>query len=176
MRTLFVLLPAALALSACDPAGPATVQLVRVGGEGAVSGDGAPLDALRPDASPIASTGAMVAEPPVELEEGSPDDLAAATTAAIGGATGSSAPSDTSALTAYATGATNPPGTSIYQRDFASSDRAALACARYGDNNQAQAAFLAAGGPSQDPRGLDPDGDGYACGWDPLTYQGKSAG
>ncbi|MEM1361778.1 MAG: hypothetical protein AAGF94_08695 [Pseudomonadota bacterium] len=176
MRALFVLLPATLALAACDPAGPATVRLIPVGGEGAVSGDGAPLDALRTDASPIASTDAMVAEPPVELEEGSADDLAAATTAAIGGSAGSSAPTDTSALTAYATSATNPPGTALYQRDFASTERASRACARYGDNNQAQAAFLAAGGPAQDPRGLDPDGDGYACGWDPLTYQGKSAG
>jgi hypothetical protein len=29
---------------------------------------------------------------------------------------------------------------------------------------------LARGGPDKDPRGLDPDGDGFACGWDPAPF------
>ena len=35
----------------------------------------------------------------------------------------------------------------------------------------AQRAFLAAGGPDQDRLGLDPDGDGFVCGWSPLPYR-----
>ena len=35
----------------------------------------------------------------------------------------------------------------------------------------AQAAFIARGGPAVDPLGLDPDGDGFVCGWDPAPYR-----
>ncbi len=45
------------------------------------------------------------------------------------------------------------------------------ACGRAGSADQAQRAFLAAGGPAADPRGLDPDGDGFACAWDPTPYR-----
>ena len=34
-----------------------------------------------------------------------------------------------------------------------------------------EAAFLAQGGPAVDPLGLDPDGDGFVCGWDPARYR-----
>lgn len=45
------------------------------------------------------------------------------------------------------------------------------ACGRYPSADEAQRAFLAAGGPSGDPRNLDPDGDGFACAWDPGPYR-----
>ena len=45
------------------------------------------------------------------------------------------------------------------------------ACGRYASPDEAQRAFLAAGGPSADPRNLDPDGDGFACAWDPTPYR-----
>ena len=35
----------------------------------------------------------------------------------------------------------------------------------------AQQAFLEAGGPERDRKGLDPDGDGYACAWDPTPFR-----
>lgn len=40
-------------------------------------------------------------------------------------------------------------------------------CLQYASQDLAQEAFLAAGGPERDPNHLDPDGDGFACWWDP---------
>ena len=44
-------------------------------------------------------------------------------------------------------------------------------CQRFASADEAQRAFLAEGGPGSDPRNLDPDGDGFACGWDPEPYR-----
>jgi hypothetical protein len=44
-------------------------------------------------------------------------------------------------------------------------------CRRYSSNDEAQRAFLAAGGPQADSLSLDPDGDGFACDWDPSPYR-----
>lgn len=44
-------------------------------------------------------------------------------------------------------------------------------CAKYASSDQAQTDFLAQGGPRRDKLGLDPDGDGYACGWDPRPFR-----
>lgn len=44
-------------------------------------------------------------------------------------------------------------------------------CAKYGSPDIAQEAFLANGGPRKDRENLDPDGDGFACGWDPRPYR-----
>jgi len=44
-------------------------------------------------------------------------------------------------------------------------------CNRYSNPNEAQQVFLNNGGPERDRRGLDPDGDGYACGWDPTPFR-----
>lgn len=45
------------------------------------------------------------------------------------------------------------------------------ACAQYPHQDLAQEAFLAAGGPEKDPDHMDPDGDGYACWWDPAPFR-----
>jgi len=45
------------------------------------------------------------------------------------------------------------------------------ACAQYPHQDLAQEAFLAAGGPEEDPEHMDPDGDGYACWWDPAPFR-----
>lgn len=45
------------------------------------------------------------------------------------------------------------------------------ACLRFHNQDAAQEAFLAAGGPERDPNHLDPDGDGYACWWDPAPIR-----
>lgn len=45
------------------------------------------------------------------------------------------------------------------------------ACARFPTQDLAQEAFLAAGGPERDPNHLDPDGDGFACWWDPAPFR-----
>jgi hypothetical protein len=44
-------------------------------------------------------------------------------------------------------------------------------CAGFRTDDVAQEQFLAAGGPDRDKLGLDPDGDGFACGWNPVTYR-----
>jgi hypothetical protein len=44
-------------------------------------------------------------------------------------------------------------------------------CAKYASQDMAQMAFLAAGGPERDRYGIDPDGDGYACYWDPTPFR-----
>ncbi len=45
------------------------------------------------------------------------------------------------------------------------------ACAQFPTQDLAQEAFLAAGGPERDPNHLDPDGDGFACWWDPAPFR-----
>lgn len=45
------------------------------------------------------------------------------------------------------------------------------ACAQFANQDLAQEAFLAAGGPDRDPENLDPDGDGFACWWDPSPFR-----
>ena len=49
--------------------------------------------------------------------------------------------------------------------------RSASACRRFSNADEAQRAFLANGGPQTDRGGLDPDGDGFACSWDPTPYR-----
>ena len=44
-------------------------------------------------------------------------------------------------------------------------------CAKYRTADEAQRDFLARGGPSRDRLGIDPDGDGFACGWNPTPYR-----
>ncbi len=71
----------------------------------------------------------------------------------------------------YALATTHAPGTQLHKRSsFRASDPAG-ACAKYGSPDLAQEAFLAKGGPDKDKLGLDPDGDGFACAWDPRPFR-----
>lgn len=75
-------------------------------------------------------------------------------------------------IVAYALASTHPEGTQIYNRlGFNAENRAARNCAQYTSPDKAQIAFLEKGGPKRDRAGLDPDGDGYACDWDPSPYR-----
>lgn len=72
----------------------------------------------------------------------------------------------------YALANTHPVGTAKYRRSaFSSQSRAARKCAQFPRPVMAQIAFLEAGGPKRDRAGLDPDGDGYACSWDPAPFR-----
>lgn len=73
----------------------------------------------------------------------------------------------------YALGPARPVGsTGAYGRGLrASADRADGKCGGYSSADLAQEAFLEAGGPERDRLGLDPDGDGNACGWDPSVVR-----
>lgn len=75
-------------------------------------------------------------------------------------------------IVAYALQTTNPKGAPIYRRSaFASDSRHQRACAGFASSDLAQEAFLEAGGPERDSQVLDPDGDGFACSWDPAPFR-----
>lgn len=73
----------------------------------------------------------------------------------------------------YALSTTNSVGQPLYRRGgFGSGEgRAARNCAKYASPDLAQIAFLERGGPQADRLGLDPDGDGFACGWNPAPFR-----
>ncbi len=71
----------------------------------------------------------------------------------------------------YALNAPNRLGQEWYSRSLLSGQgRFQRNCAGYNSPDAAQRDFLARGGPDRDPRGIDPDGDGFACGWDPAPF------
>ncbi|WP_171052620.1 hypothetical protein [Ruegeria sediminis] len=72
----------------------------------------------------------------------------------------------------YAINTSNPVGTPLYSRaGFNLQAKAQRNCAKYPSPDQAQIDFLSNGGPQRDRKGLDPDGDGFACSWDPGPFR-----
>ncbi|MBV1902306.1 MAG: hypothetical protein KUG58_01570 [Marinosulfonomonas sp.] len=72
----------------------------------------------------------------------------------------------------FALATSNQVGQSIYKRSsFSSRNRFDRNCAKYASSDLAQAAFLKSGGPKRDRSGLDPDGDGFACYWNPVPFR-----
>ena len=79
--------------------------------------------------------------------------------------------SDVSAAIQFALSTTHPVGSQMYKRSglkFRSPD---AACQKFGSDMEAQEQFLAAGGPERDRKGIDPDGDGFACGFNPAPFR-----
>lgn len=77
----------------------------------------------------------------------------------------------------YALQTSHPKGTPVYRRsNLPSLSSLERSCARYASSDEAQIDFLERGGPERDRRGLDPDGDGYACDWDPAPFRSPSGG
>ena len=72
----------------------------------------------------------------------------------------------------YALSTQHARGTRVYTRSGINlASKAQRNCAKYASPDQAQMDFLARGGPDRDRLGLDPDGDGYACAWDPAPFR-----
>jgi len=71
----------------------------------------------------------------------------------------------------FALATTHAPGVQMYKRSGLSVRSEASACAKYPSPDQAQQDFLAKGGPDRDRMGVDPDGDGFACTWDPRPFR-----
>ncbi|RUS59374.1 hypothetical protein EGN72_15710 [Pseudorhodobacter sp. E13] len=71
----------------------------------------------------------------------------------------------------FALATTHAPGTQMYKRGSLFQKDPLITCAKYASPDLAQEAFLAKGGPDKDREGLDPDGDGFACGWDPRPFR-----
>lgn len=76
----------------------------------------------------------------------------------------------------YALATRHQVGERVYQRAAANPERSRRACARFASPDLAQIAFLESGGPQRDRRGLDPDGDGFACDWDPAQFRNLGTG
>lgn len=72
----------------------------------------------------------------------------------------------------YALSTSHPRGQSMYRRSgFNAQAKYQKNCAKYPSPDLAQQEFLEKGGPAKDRLGLDPDGDGYACSWDPAPFR-----
>lgn len=85
--------------------------------------------------------------------------------------------SDAPNIVEYALRTTNPVGTPLYRRSsFNAQARYQRACSTYASPDLAQEDFLALGGPEKDRKGLDPDGDGFACGWNPAPFRAVRGG
>lgn len=76
-------------------------------------------------------------------------------------------------LVTYALNTHNSVGQPMYKRFglFDTAASSARACARFTSADLAQEKFLERGGPQRDPLNLDPDGDGFACSWDPSPFR-----
>ena len=75
-------------------------------------------------------------------------------------------------IVAYALSTSHPVGTQVYSRvGINKQARFERNCAELGSPDRAQMVFLANGGPARDRKGLDPDGDGYACNWNPAPFR-----
>ena len=75
-------------------------------------------------------------------------------------------------IVAFALKTTNPLKVTLYSRGpFSFEKRALVNCNKFASPSKAQEEFLSKGGPKRDPLGLDPDGDGFACSWDPTPFR-----
>lgn len=71
----------------------------------------------------------------------------------------------------FALATTHAPGTKTYSRVGLRLRSYESACSPFSSADLAQEEFLRRGGPERDPMGVDPDGDGFACGWDPRPFR-----
>jgi len=79
-------------------------------------------------------------------------------------------------IVAYALDAPNELGQERYSRSLLSGqNRFIRNCSKYRSPDEAQRDFLSRGGPERDRLGIDPDGDGFACGWDPRPFRQAAA-
>jgi len=72
----------------------------------------------------------------------------------------------------FALSTTNKVGEKKYSRGINLGTKASLKnCKKFSSADNAQEAFLTAGGPKRDTKNLDPDGDGFACDWSPEPFR-----
>lgn len=77
----------------------------------------------------------------------------------------------------YALQAPNDRGEPVFDRLGLSGEaRFQRNCAGYRTPDDAQRDFISRGGPQRDRLGIDPDGDGFACGWDPQAFRAIVSG
>lgn len=71
----------------------------------------------------------------------------------------------------FALATNHAPGVQLYKRGGLGIRDQNAACAKFASPDQAQQEFLSRGGPERDRLGVDPDGDGFACSWDPRAFR-----
>lgn len=75
-------------------------------------------------------------------------------------------------IVSYALSTSHQVGTKVYTRiGINKQARFQRNCAKYASADLAQLDFLDKGGPDRDRMGLDPDGDGFACSWNPTPFR-----
>jgi hypothetical protein len=74
-------------------------------------------------------------------------------------------------LAEFALATKHAPGVQMYKRSGLGLRDVNAACGSYSSPDQAQQDFLSKGGPERDRMGVDPDGDGFACSWDPRPFR-----
>ncbi|MGH1367636.1 MAG: hypothetical protein ACRBCL_03400 [Maritimibacter sp.] len=80
-------------------------------------------------------------------------------------------------IVSFALATNNAVGQPLYNRSgFNAKARFERNCAKHASPDKAQEAFLDAGGPERDRAGLDPDGDGFACYWNPAPFRAARGG
>ncbi len=76
-------------------------------------------------------------------------------------------------VAAFAIRTTHQPGDRQWRRNPLRADGQSL-CSQFPTRDQAQDRFLSEGGPERDPNGMDPDGDGFVCGFDPSDLRASA--
>lgn len=76
-------------------------------------------------------------------------------------------------VAAFALRTTHQPGQRQWRRNPLRADGQSI-CTQFPTRDQAQDRFLRDGGPERDPNGLDPDGDGFVCGFDPSALRASA--
>jgi hypothetical protein len=72
----------------------------------------------------------------------------------------------------YALQSDNLLGSPVYSRfPVGGQARFLRNCGKYPSSDMAQIEFIKRGGPKRDMLGIDPDGDGFACYWDPAPFR-----
>lgn len=85
-------------------------------------------------------------------------------------------PADTTNIVAYALSTTHRVGQEQHRRSPIQFRNHERACAQFASQDLAQEEFLRRGGPERDPLNLDPNGDGFACWWDPEPFRAAARG
>lgn len=167
-KAVLLAVVAPLALAACEDYGTkgtpyGDYQLAR---EAALQGRG-PAPTVVPVTLPVnAPTPEMIAGAPVVVVR-----KPVAASAVVAAGTAPAAIGEPDALRRFAISAHHRAGTPVWPRPMPDTAKAARLCAGYASPEAAQRAFLAAGRPQIDVTGIDPDGDGYVCGWDPRPLR-----
>lgn len=183
----FLAIAASVGLTACGTV-PNDVNIGPVG-ERPLNGQIAAPEVLGPTAAPGGIPTAAGATGDVTFLD--PNDLAARAEGAINAAEGGTTsggvfdniqpqqaddvlpPPLIPRVAAFAIRTTHQPGERQWRRNPLRADGQSI-CTQFPTRDQAQDRFLADGGPERDPNGMDPDGDGFVCGFDPAALRASA--